>query len=114
MREILISEECETFVDNYEGKIRKKYLYLLQIMMEQKVVHSSFVKKLINTSFYELRISVNSEYRILMFVCNQGNFNESKQTILLNGFLKKNKKDYKKAVEIAEKLMDKYKEECNE
>ncbi len=113
MREVLISEECHKFVEE-EQQVKKKFLYLLQILMEQKIIHSSFVKKLINTRFYELRISVKNEYRIMIFCCDHENFNESSKAILLNGFIKKNKKDYKKAIKIAEKLIMKYKKECDE
>ena len=113
MREILISEECQDFIED-EKQVKKKFLYLLQILMEQKIIHSSFVKKLVNTEFHELRIRVKNEYRIMIFCCDHENFNESKKAILLNGFMKKNKKDYKKAIEVAEKLITKYKKECDE
>jgi len=114
MREILISEECDIFVNKNKRKIYKKYLYLLQIMIDKQVIHSSFVKKLINSNFYELRILLDNEYRILLFSCDNENFNECKKAILLNGFIKKSKKDYKKAIEIANKLLIKYKEDCYE
>ena len=114
MREILISEECNKFVNNNDKQIKKKYFYLLQVLIEQKVIHTHFIKKLINSNFYELRITVNNEYRIIIFSCDHNNFNECKKAILLNGFIKKNKKDYKKAISIAEKLLIKYKNDCNE
>ena len=77
-------------------------------MMEVKVVHSAFVKKLINTDFYELRIKAGNEIRIIIFTIDHSSFIESKKVICLNGFIKKSNKDYKKAIRISEKLIEDY------
>jgi len=92
-------------------KVGKKFQYLLQILIDQQVVHSEFVKKLVGTPFYELRIKLNQEFRIILFTYNHENFAESKSVLLLNGFIKKSTKDYPKAIEIAKTLMLKYKNE---
>jgi hypothetical protein len=69
------------------------------------------VKKLVGTEFYELRIKVQNEVRIMIFSIDHSNLNESNKVILLNGFIKKSKKDYKKAIKIAINLLEKYKDE---
>ena len=56
MREILITTECLEFIDNQNERVSIKFYQLIEVIEEVKVVHSSFVKKLINTDFYELRI----------------------------------------------------------
>ena len=92
-------------------KVGKKFQYLLQILIDQQVVHSEFFKKLVGTPFYELRIKLNQEFRIILFTYNHENFAERKSVLLLNGFIKKSTKDYPKAIEIAKTLMLKYKSE---
>ena len=67
MREIEITEECLKFVDNQGKRVSNKFFQLIEIMEEVKIVHSNFVKKLINTRFYELRIKAGKEYRIIIF-----------------------------------------------
>ncbi|MBQ2446963.1 MAG: type II toxin-antitoxin system RelE/ParE family toxin [Bacteroidales bacterium] len=64
------------------------------------------VKKLVNTDFYELRISINNEYRIILFTIDHESFIESTQIILLNGFVKKSSKDYKKEIERAKQILN--------
>lgn len=84
--------------------------YALNIVTEIKVVSSKLVKKLVDTEFYELRIKMNNEYRVILLTIDHDNFMESNQIILLNGFIKKSTKDYKseisKARQIIERLQD--------
>lgn len=68
-----------------------------------KVVSTKFVKRLEGTYFYEMRISVNNEYRVILFTIDKENFIEAEQILLLNGFVKKSTKDYKKQISIADK-----------
>jgi phage-related protein len=85
-------------------------VYALNIVTEIKVVSSKLVKKLVDTEFYELRIKMNNEYRVILLTIDHDNFMESNQIILLNGFIKKSTKDYKseisKARQIIERLQD--------
>ena len=78
----------------------------MNIIAEVKVVSSKLVKKLVNTDFYELRISINNEYRIILFTIDHESFIESTQIILLNGFIKKSSKDYKKEIERAKQILN--------
>ena len=41
-----------------------------------------------------------------MFAIDHSNVIEAKRLILLNGFLKKSSKDYKKQIEIAQKILN--------
>ena len=54
------------FIHSNDMKVGKKFQYLLQILIDQQVVHSEFVKKLVGTPFYELRIKLNQEFRIIL------------------------------------------------
>jgi hypothetical protein len=61
---------------------------------------------------YEIRVSVRSdEYRILFFFESSSLIEGGNVVILGNGFIKKDKKDYRKAVSIAEKIKKEYLEE---
>lgn len=64
---------------------------------------------MIGTPFYELRIKVNQEFRIILFTIDHDNFAESNNAILLNGHINKSTKDYLNAIEIAKALLLKYK-----
>ena len=66
-------------------------------------VSTKFVKHLQDTDLYEMRVSVGSnEYRTILFAIDKANVIKATQIILLNGFLKKSNKDYRKQIEIAQ------------
>ena len=108
MREILITTECLEFIDNQNERVSTKFFQLIEVIEEVKIVHSNFVKKLINTDFYELRIKAGNEIRVIIFAVDHSNFSECTKAICLNGFQKKSTKDYKKAIKQAEKLLENY------
>lgn len=114
LRNVQLTPECKEYVDKYETELYKKFKYSLQILTEQKVIHIKIIKKLVNTNFYELRISTGKEHRIILFSSDHQNLIESKNIVLLNGFIKKSTKDYKKAIATASKLLKKYKIDYNE
>lgn len=63
-----------------------------------KLIPTRFVKKLTDTDFYELRISVDNEIRVILFSADNENINLASSIILLNGFVKKSTKDYDKEI----------------
>ncbi len=108
MREVEITEQCLDFIDSQGQRVADKFFQLIEIIEEVKVVHSSFVKKLKSTKFYELRIKAGNEYRVLIFAIDHLNFSECTKAVCLNGFLKKSTKDYAKAIKEAEKILEEY------
>jgi hypothetical protein len=111
VREILVSSECEEFIEGCSTRIQAKFDYLLAVISEQEIVSKNFVDKLVKTEYYELRIKAENQIRIVVFTIDHENFNQSKKVILLNAFLKRNNKDYVKAIKKADKLLKKYKSE---
>ena len=105
MRTILRSLEFDEFYQNLPLNVLNKVKYAMNIIAEIKVVNIKLVKKLVDTDFYELRISVGNEYRVILFTIDSENFMEAEQIILLNGFMKKSTKDYKKEIEKAEQII---------
>lgn len=108
MREIDLTEECLKFIENQDKRVITKFFQLIEIIGEVKIVHSTFVKKLTNTKFYELRIKTKNEYRIILFAIDHLNFSECSKAICLTGFLKKSTKDYSKAIKLAENILKEY------
>lgn len=110
MRKLIRSNEFDEFYYSLPNNVQDKVVYALNIVTEIKVVSSKLVKKLVDTEFYELRIKMNNEYRVILLTIDHDNFMESNQIILLNGFIKKSTKDYKseisKARQIIERLQD--------
>ena len=76
----------------------------------QKVINTKIVKKLVNTDFYEIRIQVDNEYRVIVFTIDHDNINQSNEILFLNGFIKKSTKDYDKQIKKAIKILDQWKE----
>ncbi len=108
MREIDITQECLDFIDSQPERVTEKFLQIIEVMGEIKIVNSNFVKKILTTHFYELRIKAGNEYRIIMFAIDHLNFAECTKVVCLNGFHKKSNKDYKKAINQADKILEDY------
>ncbi|TKG95031.1 hypothetical protein EYV94_09970 [Puteibacter caeruleilacunae] len=108
MKEIVITEECLDFIEYQDKRVVTKFFQLIDIMTQEKVVHSNFVKKLHSTKFYELRIKAGNEYRVIMFAIDELSFAECKEVICLYGFKKKSTKDYKKAIASSERILNDY------
>jgi hypothetical protein len=108
MREIEITEECLEFIDTQGERVSLKFFQLIEVISEVKVVNANFLKKLQSTQFYELRIKAGNEYRIVIFAIDHLNFAECTKAVCLCGFHKKSTKDYKKAINQAEKILAEY------
>lgn len=112
IRNLVFSDEFEEFYNSLSPKLLEKYRYGLKVISTQKIVSQKFVKHLTNTDFYELRISVSKdEYRSVLFAIDKESFMESKQVLILNSFIKKDTKQYKAEIKLAERLLKKYLEE---
>ena len=56
-----------------------------------------------------MRISIEkNEYRTLLFAVDNISFIQSQRVILLNSFLKKDNKQYRKEIANAEKILNRY------
>ena len=108
MRTIYRSEEFDVYYASQTERVKNKIDYALSVMQQIKVVNTKLVKRIENTDYYELRISVDNEHRVLMFTIDQENFIEANQILMLNGFIKKSTKDYKTQIAIANRILSKY------
>lgn len=106
MRTMIRSTAFDEFYYSLPANVQNKVKYAMNVVAEIKVVNTKLVKKLIDTDFYELRVSVGNEYRVILFTIDHENFIEAEQILLLNGFMKKSTKDYKKEIEKAEQILN--------
>ena len=108
IREIEVLTLCIQFFENQEERVAMKFLYLLEILGTIKIVHSHFIKKVKGSPFYELRITANNAYRVIVFPLDHFNFSECTRAICLHAFIKRTNKDYSKAITQSKKLLDEY------
>lgn len=106
IRVIYKSEEFESYYAGLSENVKKKFEYVFNVIQTVYNLPQKFVKKLENTEFYEIRVSVGTnEYRSILIAIDHDNVIESTRILLLNGFLKKSKKDYKKEIEKATRIL---------
>ena len=96
----------DSFYNSLNARAKKKVDYVFELIRTEKNVSAKFVKSLVNTDFYEMRISVDNEYRIILFAIDNDNFINANEIALLNGFIKKSTGDYDKQIVIAQKRME--------
>lgn len=110
MRNLQFTDEFLEFINQSEANVKTKINYLFEVMKTQSVINSKIAKKLVNTDFYEIRIQVNNEYRVIVFTLDHDNITQSKEILFLNGFIKKSTKDYDKQIKKAAKILEQWKE----
>lgn len=107
LRTIFRTPEFDEFYLLLTQRVRDKFEYVFQIIQSVYNIPTRFVKHLDRTCLYEMRVSIgNNEYRTILFAVDHDNLIESSKIILLNGFLKKSTKDYKKQIELAYTILN--------
>ena len=106
IRKVLKSNEFHLYFNSLDKRIQTKYDYTIFLMETQKVVSTKFVKKIQEAEFYEVLVSIGTnEYRTLLVATDNPNFMEAKRVVLLNSFLKKDNKQYRREVEKARTIL---------
>ena len=106
MRDLILTPYFEEFYRTSSGRLTDKIDYALTVLEQIDVPSSKFVKKLQGNRFYELRISADNEYRVLLSPIDAANIIEARQVLVLQGFIKKSTKDYNKQIAIAERMIE--------
>ena len=104
---IIVTAEYEEFKNNSDIRSQRKMQNAVYIMQEADIIPANIVKKLVNTEFYEMRVSVGKEIRVIIFAIDNTNINLATKIYLLNGFVKKSTKDYRREIERARHILDK-------
>ena len=107
LRSTLFSDEFNEFRDSLDKRTQEKIDDNVSILKTVYVLSTKFVKKVVNTDFYEMRVSVGfNEYRTILFAVDHDNIIQAKKVILLNGFLKKDSKEYRKQIKKAINILN--------
>lgn len=108
MRRVLIySPEYLEFVQNSNERTQEKLRYATAMLETVYPIPVKFVKKLTNTDFYEMRISVENQVRVILFSVDNDNINLASSVVFLNGFIKKSTKDYEREIAKATNILRK-------
>ena len=94
------------FYSSLNARAQKKVKYILEHIRDERNISTNFVKHLVNTDFYEMRISVDNEYKVILFTVDNNNIINANEIFLLNGFIKKSTADYDKQIAIAQKILE--------
>lgn len=97
-RDIKYTPEFEDFYRVLDKRTIKKIAQVVDIIRCADVISVKFVKRLVNTELYEMRISTDNEYRVIIFTVDHDNIMNATQVVFLNGFLKKSTNDYDKNI----------------
>lgn len=107
IRTIYKTPEFEVFYSSLPAKTQNKFDFVINVISTIYNVPVKFIKHLENTDLYEMRVLVGTnEYRTVLFAIDHSNVIEATKIILLNAFLKKDTKDYRKQVEKALSILN--------
>lgn len=109
IRELIHTDEFDKYFNSLDERIKDKFADCMEILETVYVLSTKFVKRIVEAEegIYELRVSVGfNEYRTILFSMDHENIIQAKYIILLTGFLKKDKKDYKKQVKKAINILN--------
>ena len=103
IRNLIYTDEFNEFYSSLDERTKDKFGDCFAILRTVYVLNRKIVKKLVTTDkLYELRISLGyNEYRSIIFSANHENIIQATELVLLNGFLKKDTKDYDKQIKRA-------------
>ena len=93
-RDIRMTETFIEFLKSLEPKVRKKYLYVIQVLKTESVVSEKFIKH--------------------VFSIDAVNIISATKVLLLNSFLKKDTKQYRSEINKAVKLLEEWRIEYEE
>ena len=109
IRTAIRTPEFEEYYNAQSERVQEKYDYVLNLIVSQYVVSERFVKKLESSELYVVRVSIGSnELRTLLFAIDNDNFMQCTQVILLNSFLKKDSKQYRKEIKKGMDILTRY------
>jgi ABC-type uncharacterized transport system ATPase subunit len=112
IRAVFYSDEFSEFFESLSERERTKHIWTIHIIETVQILPDKFVKKLAGTEFYEMRVSVGyNEYRTVLFAMDSDNFVTATEIYLLNGFLKKDTKEYKRQIAKAINILNEVEDE---
>lgn len=104
-RIIRYTEEYRQFKSTLNKRAIEKLDYCIFILQSEMPLSQKFVKKVVSSDFYELRVTVDNEIRVILFSVDNSNISLATEIIVLNGFVKKSNKDYDKQIRKAYNIL---------
>jgi len=109
IRNVVHTDDFDEYYNSLDKRSAAKYDQAILYLQTIYVLSKKFVKKLeyAEPGIYEMRISVGSnEHRTIIFAIDHDNIIQAKNVILLNGFLKKDNKEYRKQINKAINILN--------
>jgi phage-related protein len=107
IREVFYTSEFRSFLLSVEARVREKYIWTIDVVETLPIIPAKYVKKLETVDLYEMRVSTgHNEYRTILFAMDSDNVVTATKIYLLNSFLKKSSKDYKREFGKAQKMLE--------
>ena len=109
IRKLINTTEFDEYYNSLDKRTAEKYDEAILYLETIYVLNKKFVKKLedAESGIFEMRVSVGTnEHRTILFAVDHDNIIQAKNVILLNGFLKKDSKEYKKQIKKAINILN--------
>ena len=109
IRKLINTTEFDEYYDSLDKRTAEKYDDAILYLETIYVLSTKFVKKLedADSGIFEMRVSVGTnEHRTILFAADHDNIIQAKTVILLNSFLKKDTKEYKKQIKRAINILN--------
>jgi len=109
IRKLIHTTEFDEYYYSLDERTTEKYDDAILYLETIYVLSKKFVKKLedADSGIYEMRVLVGTnEYRTILFAIDHDNIIQAKNVILLNIFLKKDNKEYKKQIKRAINILN--------
>ena len=109
IRKIIHSDEFDEYYNLLDKRTAEKYDKAILYLETIYVLSKKFVKKLedAEAGIFEMRVSVGTnEYRTILFAFDHENIIQATSVILLNSFLKKDSKEYRKQIKKAINILN--------
>ena len=105
-RTIIYTAEYNEFKESLNSRASEKLDYCISVLKTALPLTTKFVKKIVSSDLYELRVTVDNELRIILFAVDNENISLATKIIVLNGFIKKSNKDYDKQIRKAYNILN--------
>ena len=109
IRKIIHTDEFDEYYNSLDKRTAEKYDKAILYLETIYVLSKKFVKKLedAEAGIFEMRVSIGTnEYRTILFAIDHENIIQAKNVILLNSFLKKESKEYRKQIKKAINILN--------
>ena len=109
IRKLIHTNEFDEYYNSLDKRTAEKYDEAILYLETIYVLSKKFVKKLedAEVGIFEMRVSVGTnEHRTILFAIDHENIIQAKRVILLNSFLKKESKEYKKQIKKAINILN--------